>query len=244
MNRTENMPVPFFMNYIDELKKMAGDLPAQECPDANAWKIETELPYPLPETYKEFLRTFGTGSFGNGELFFLNPKAKHNEHLELASKTLKIFRRDFLTFGPVCPLFPDKGGFVRVAHCTARSCLFLAPENSTWRLKYVDFDCETVTDLPYSVPEFVYKLYLNEVDIPSVRHLRDLFWGGAEALRYVRGYENGIPFFTPFTSKPKYSEKAPTKRRQVETQSLHSDSSPEERLLRAQNELAEDNDEK
>jgi hypothetical protein len=167
------------VNYIKELLKIAQNPCPLDPPGADDWKrLEVLLPMPLPSDYKKMIENFGRGWFGSF-FEFLNPEQSAIEDIIEDHKSVQAGMRNPVVF------FPEKRGLLIVGTMD-RHFILLKPSNGVWVLEYYHHSSQIFRSLPYSVPEFWYKLYAKQLG-PDWEGLRQSIWES----------EDDAPFFSP-----------------------------------------------
>jgi hypothetical protein len=175
--------------FIQKALKLAGPLIFEERPTNADWKrTENDLGLALPLDYKDFVKQFGSGRFGDIQLF--NPCA--SGWPQLSRESLIAYRR--MNAAPLRqitkPIYPDDDGLIWVATSGSQVEFFLdsgkPPESA--QVIMIDLELSRCRELVQTLPEFLYKLFQEQP--AGFAELRKTIWSSPS-----------MPFFTPIVTR-------------------------------------------
>src|SRR5574341_1591236 len=141
-----------------------------EVGDVSLWgTVEETLGTPLPDDYKNFINTFGTGVIGDF-LWILNPFSA-NKYLNLVAQFqyyLDALRplRDEFSDDWIHPIYPEPGGILPCGVTDNGDVLFwkTGGDPDTWTIVVFDGLGPFSEEYSYTITKFLEKLLLGGID--------------------------------------------------------------------------------
>jgi hypothetical protein len=153
-----------------------GHAVSSECSSAREWpKIESAIGITLPNDYKGYINTFGTGCIG-GFLWVFNPFSQ-NENLNLLKQIQK--QLDILSvlkneLGKECPypLFPESGGLLPWGITDNGNVLFWRTIGSAddWNVVIGEGRGPEYEEFADTVTNFLRKLIVGDIESRIIPH--------------------------------------------------------------------------
>jgi hypothetical protein len=189
------------VNYVSKALELAGECKFRDCPSVQDWEnLEKDLGIKLPEAYKQFVSSFGSGYFGS-DIYLYNPHPQGSPRLDRGFleefPSLYHLLLSDLESGYWRKLFPEKkDGLICAALTASRHCILVDPLGPKRQTVFLNLGQMYQVELAMSLPEFLCRLYLNNLDLRDdlkdfLKDFRDAQW------------DENRPFFTPQAPRQK-----------------------------------------
>ena len=173
--------------FLKKALELAGDFEPIDPPNDEDWdRTERDIGWRLPAEHKRFVSHFGSGRFGD-DFYMLNPKAKGAGRLNAEALRGYSQRKRRSLSKLSRPIFPESSLLLIATTTSGVDCFVDASQPEG--LILFDLDLSKHFELSMSFPEFVYKLYTDQLSQNWAGDLRQSIWSSSDA-RFFKPMSN------------------------------------------------------